>query len=94
MHLEFDIIARFICFFLKYKNSLIIVLKTYLFYIIIFVFLTENIFIFFFYFRILTTHIPKIHLIIFLLISNFSKEIMYKITQINIVKRTISLLHL
>ena len=94
MHLEFDIIARFICFFFKYKNSLIIVLKTYLFCIIIFVFLTENIFIFFFYFRILTTHIPKIHLIIFLLISNFSKEIMYKITQINIVKRTISLLHL
>ena len=39
-------------------------------------------------------HIPKIHLIIFLLIFNFSEEIMYKITQINIVKKTISLLHL
>jgi len=49
-----------------------------------------NIFLFFYiflYFKKLTTRINY-----FLLISNFNEEIMYKITQINIVKRTISLL--
>jgi hypothetical protein len=49
-------------------------------------------YIFFFYFGILTTCIPKIHSIFFF-ISNVSEEIIYKITQIKIVKRTISLLH-
>ena len=47
----------------------------------------------FFYFGTLITRIPKIHSF-FLLISNSSEEISYKIAQIKIVKRTINLLHI
>jgi asparagine N-glycosylation enzyme membrane subunit Stt3 len=84
-------------FFWKYRNSLIIVLKTYLF---VLSYLSFNqiyfylLYISFFYFGTLTIHILKIHSIFFLLISNFSEEIIYKIAQIKIVKRTISLLHI
>jgi len=50
-------------------NSLIIVLKIYLFCIFIFAFLTKYIFIFYifiFYFKTLTTRILKIHSIVFI----------------------------
>jgi len=44
--------------------------------------------------NVIATCIPKIHSIFFIVISNFSKEIIYKIVQIKIVKRTINLLNI
>jgi len=43
---------------------------------------------------IVTTCIPKNHSFFFLLTSNFSEEIIYKIAHIKVVKRTISHLHM
>jgi hypothetical protein len=89
-HLDLATMPNPCTFFLKktkYRNTLIIVLKTYLFCIFIFIY------IYFFYFRTLTTCIPKIHSL-FLLISNFSEEIIYKIVQIKIVKKKVGLLHI